>query len=130
MHTVGIDPVAVLVLPRVIAAIIAFPFLAFFGDVMGLIGGALAAWLRLGITPELFIERFASIVNMDMFAAGIIKAPVLAAAVSIIGCYQGLAVRGGPDELGRQTTRAVVQAIFAVLLLDAMFSVFLGVVGI
>jgi phospholipid/cholesterol/gamma-HCH transport system permease protein len=120
----------VLVLPRLIAAVIAFPFLAFFGNLMGLIGGAIAAWLRLGVTPELFIERFANIVNMDMFAAGIVKAPVLAGAVALVGCYQGLTVRGGPDELGRQTTRAVVQAIFLVLLLDALFSVFLGVVGL
>ena len=119
-----------LVLPRVIAAVIAFPFLVFFGDLMGVIGGGIAAWLRLGISPQLFIERFANVVELDMFAFGMIKAPVLAATVALIGCYQGLAVRGGPDELGRQTTRAVVQAIFMVLLLDALFSVFLGVVGI
>jgi phospholipid/cholesterol/gamma-HCH transport system permease protein len=130
MRTVGIEPMAVLVLPRVLAAIVAFPFLVFFGDVMGLLGGALAAWIRLDVTPQLFVERFADIVNMDMFAAGFIKAPVLAAAVALVGCYQGLAVRGGPDELGRQTTRAVVQAIFLVLLLDALFSVFLGYLGI
>lgn len=130
MRTVGIDPVAVLVLPRLIAAVIAFPFLAFFGDVMGLVGGGIAAWIRLGVTPQLFIERFANIVTIDMFAVGMIKAPVLAGAVALVGCYQGLAVRGGPEQLGRQTTRAVVQAIFLVLLLDALFSVFLSVVGL
>lgn len=130
MRTSGIDPIEVLVVPRVLAAILAFPLLVFFADIMGLLGGGLASMAGLGIGAELFVKRLAAAINLDMFLAGILKAPILAAAVALVGCYQGLRTGGGASELGQQTTRAVVQAIFFVLLLNAMFSLLFSQLGL
>lgn len=130
MQAMGIDPIAALVLPRLIAIVIAFPLLAFFGDIMGVLGGAISTVLSIGLTWEMFVNRFAQVTNIDMFVAGMIKTPFLALTIGLIGCWQGMRVEGGVEQLGRRTTTAVVQALFFVLLVDSVFIVILNLVGI
>ncbi|EKV28097.1 ABC transporter, inner membrane subunit [Caenispirillum salinarum AK4] len=130
MRAMGIDPMEALVLPRVIAIVLTLPMLGFFGDVMGIIGGGLATIASVGVTPELFMERLSNIANLEMFLAGFVKTPVLGATIGIIGCWQGMRVEGGVEAMGRLTTRAVVQALFLVLLLDSLFTVFLNQMGL
>jgi len=130
MRTLGMDPMEVLVLPRVLALIITLPLLAFFADMMGLLGGGLLAWIVLDISPAMFIERLREAVGIWNFLVGIIKAPFFAAAIALVGCYEGLQVRGSAESVGVHTTRAVVQAIFLVIVLDALFSIFFSVIGV
>lgn len=130
MQTMGIDPIEALVLPRLIAIVLAFPFLGFFGDIMGLVGGAISTILSLGLTPAMFLDRLEDVVNWRMFASGMIKTPFLALTIGLIGCWQGLRVEGGVEHLGRRTTTAVVQALFLVLLVDSLFIMLLDVVGL
>lgn len=124
MVTLGMDPVDVLVLPRLVALIIALPLLTFYADIVGIFGGAMMAWGQLGISPANFIVYFHDIIVLDHFLVGIIKAPIFAAVIAITGCYQGLTVAGSAESLGANTTRSVVQAIFLVIALDALFALF------
>lgn len=128
--TLGLDPMEVLVLPRAIALVLTLPLLAFFSDMMGLLGGGLMCWLTLDIGPGLFLERLNSAVSMWTFWVGIIKAPVFAALIALVGCYEGMQVSGSAESVGRHTTRAVVESIFLVIVADAFFSVFFGVIGV
>ncbi len=130
MRTLGMDPMDVLVLPRVLALIIMLPLLAFFADMMGLLGGGLVAWIVLDISPAMFVERLHEAVGMWNFLVGIIKAPFFAGAIALVGCYEGLQVEGSAESVGSHTTRAVVQAIFLVIALDALFSIFFSVIGV
>lgn len=130
MQAMGIDPMEALVLPRLIAIVIAFPFLAFFGDVMGVVGGAFSTVMSIGLTWEMFLDRFAQVANIKMFAAGMVKTPFLALTIGLIGCWQGMRVEGGVEHLGRRTTTAVVQALFFVLLVDSLFIMLLNVMGL
>jgi phospholipid/cholesterol/gamma-HCH transport system permease protein len=130
MQTLGLDPMEVLVLPRVLALVITLPLLAFFADIMGLLGGGLMSWLALGISPGAFIERLNSAVSMWSFWIGIIKAPVFAFMIAMIGCYEGFQVGGSAESVGQKTTRAVVEAIFLVIIVDALFSIFFQTIGV
>lgn len=130
MRASGIDPYEALVLPRLLAIVLTMPFLGLFGDIMGLAGGGMAAVATLGITPQLFMERLHQVVELKMFAAGIVKTPVLAAIIGLIGCWQGMRVTAGVEELGGKTTSAVVQALFLVLLTDSLSSVALDMLGL
>ncbi len=130
MRTLGLDPVEVLVLPRLLALVVTLPFLAFFADLMGLAGGALMAWVVLDISPLLFIERLNSAVGMWTFGVGIVKAPVFAFLIAIVGCFEGMRVTGSAESVGRLTTRSVVESIFLVIVFDAAFSMFFATVGI
>jgi phospholipid/cholesterol/gamma-HCH transport system permease protein len=123
MRTLGIEPLEVLVLPKVLALVIALPLLTLFADVTGVLGGMLMAYLQLGVGFEEFVDRFAQAVSVTAFLVGIGKAPVFAVIIVVIGCFQGLQTRGGADSVGRQTTRAVVQSIFLVIVADALFSI-------
>ncbi|MBB5518383.1 MlaE family lipid ABC transporter permease subunit [Amphiplicatus metriothermophilus] len=124
LRVLGLDPMEVLVLPRLFALVIMLPALAFLAAMLGLIGGGLVAWSSLGISPVLFITRMQETIVMSNFWAGIIKAPFFAFAIAIIGCFQGTEVKGSAESLGQRVTLSVVQALFLVILLDAFFAMF------
>ncbi len=130
MRTLGMDPIEVLVLPRLMALIISLPLLGFVADMMGLFGGGLMAWLALGIAPDLFIERLNDAVSVSSFWTGIIKAPFFALLIALVGCHEGFQVKGSAESVGQMTTRSVVESIFLVLIADALFSIFFAVIGI
>ena len=123
MRTLGIAPIELLVLPKVIALMIALPLLTLFADVLGVFGGMLMARAQLGVSFPEFIDRFVKAVSVTAYLVGIGKAPVFALIIAMVGCFQGFRTRGGADSVGRQTTRSVVQAIFLVIVADALFSV-------
>jgi phospholipid/cholesterol/gamma-HCH transport system permease protein len=130
MRTIGLDPVEVLVLPRTFALLIAMPLLAVYADLMGLAGGALMSVISLDITLTQFTERLRDVVPIWAFWVGLIKAPVFGIVIALVGCREGLKVRGSADSVGRQTTRAVVIGIFLVIIIDAVFSIFFSAVGV
>lgn len=130
MRTLGMDPIDVLVLPRLIAMLICLPLLAFYADIVGIAGGMLMAWVQLDISPGNFIVYFREEISVDHFWVGIIKAPFFAAIIATCGCYQGLRVEGSADALGSRTTKSVVQAIFLVIAFDALFAIFFTSIGL
>lgn len=123
MRTIGIAPLELLVLPKIVALIIAVPLLTVFADVLGVFGGMLMAQAQLGVTYADFLDRFVKAVSVTSFLVGIGKAPVFGLIIAVVGCFQGFRTKGGADSVGRQTTRAVVQSIFLVIVADALFSV-------
>lgn len=130
MRTLGLDPVEVLVLPRLLALVLAMPLLAFFADIMGLLGGGLMSWIVLDIKPDQFIERLGDAVSLWSFWIGIIKAPFFAVIIALVGCYEGFQVGGSAESVGHMTSRSVVEAIFLVIVVDAAFSIFFQLLGV
>lgn len=130
MQTLGLNPFQVLVLPRLIAMAIALPLLCFLADVMGLMGGGVMAMIELGISPAQYLDRLDSAVKPWSVGVGLIKAPVFAGVIALTGCYMGLKVAGSAESVGKLTTRAVVHAIFMVIVIDAIFSIFFAYIGI
>ncbi len=128
MRTLALDPMEMLVLPRVLALIIALPMLGFIADIMGLFGGAIMCWIVLDITPGLYLQRLNEWVPLAHFWVGIIKAPFFALMIGLIGCFEGLQVEGGAESVGRLTTKSVVEAIFMVIVVDAIFSIYFAVI--
>ena len=116
--------------PRVLALVFTLPLLAFLAGMMGLLGGGLMAWGGLDITPGQFIERLGSAVPMWSFWVGIIKAPVFAFLIGMIGCYEGFQVAGSAESVGQHTTKSVVEAIFLVIVVDAAFSIMFAYLGV
>ena len=129
MRTIGIDPMEVLVLPRVLALMVVVPLLAFIGDMMCLLGGAMMASVYLGLNGSAFIDNLHGAVTMNHFLAGILKAPFAALIVGIVGCMEGFKVEGSAESLGYHVTVAVVKAIFLVIIIDAIFAMFLAAIG-
>jgi len=123
MRTIGIEPQELLVLPKIVALVIALPLLTVFADVLGVAGGMVMAQVRLGVGYGEFLERFVKAVGVSDYLIGVLKAPVFAATIVVIGCFQGFRTQGGADSVGQQTTRSVVQSIFLVIVVDALFSV-------
>lgn len=123
MRTMGIAPLEVLVLPKVIALVIALPLLTVFADVLGVFGGMIMASSQLGVSFSEFLDRMVKAVSITSYWVGIGKAPVFAAIIAVVGCFQGFRTRGGADSVGIHTTRSVVQAIFLVIVADALLSV-------
>ncbi len=130
MRTMAIVPMEMLVLPKLVAMVVALPLLTVFADMMGVLGGMVMAQAQLGVPFADFLDRFANAVSISSLLVGVGKAPVFAAIVVVVGCYQGMATRGGADAVGRQTTRSVVQSIFFVIVADALFSVAFSVLGL
>ena len=130
MRTLGIAPLDLLVLPKVIALAIALPLLTVFADVLGVFGGMLMARAQLGVGFGEFLDRFVKAVSVTAYLIGICKAPVFAAIIAVVGCFQGFRTRGGADSVGRQTTRSVVQSIFLVIVADALFSIAFSALGL
>ncbi len=129
MRTLGLDPMELLVLPRVLALVIFLPVLGLLANLSGLLGGALMAWYQLGVSPGAFRTRLLD-VDVSHFIVGMAKAPFFAVIIGVIGCFQGMRVEGNAESLGRLTSRSVVQAIFMVIVADATFSIFFAAVGI
>ncbi|SDZ40417.1 phospholipid/cholesterol/gamma-HCH transport system permease protein [Jannaschia faecimaris] len=130
LRALGLDPITVLVAPRILALVLVLPILGILSDISGLIGGATMAWLDLGITPVAFAARIAEGIGPWHLAVGLIKAPFFALIVGVVGCRNGLRVGGDAESLGRQTSSSVVAAIFLVIVADAIFSVFFAIVGV
>jgi len=129
LRTMGLDPVEVLMVPRVLALVVALPILAFFGSLAALYGGGLITWLYGGMSPDIFIARLQEAVSVTHFKVGIIKAPFMALVIGIIACAEGLRVKGSAESLGLQTTTSVVKSIFLVIVLDGLFAVFFASIG-
>jgi len=106
------------------------PLLSVFADIMAIIGGMVMANLQLGIGFNAFLNRIGEAIDLTTFMIGIGKAPVFAAIIAIVGCYQGFKVRGSAESVGRHTTISVVQAIFLVIVTDALFSILFSMLGI
>ncbi len=123
MRTLGIAPLEMLVLPKLAALLIALPLLTVFADVLGVLGGMCMASVQLGVSFVEFTDRFGKAVSPTTLLVGVGKAPAFAAVIVVVGCFQGLRTHGGADSVGRQTTRSVVQAIFLVIVADALFSI-------
>jgi len=123
MRTLGIPPLELLVLPKILALLIALPLLTVFADVLGVTGGMIMAHAQLDVGYGEFLDRFVKAVSVTAYLIGICKAPVFAAIIAVVGCFQGFRTKGGADSVGRQTTRAVVQSTFLVIVADAVFSV-------
>jgi len=122
MKVLGIDPFEALVIPRVLACVFTIPLLVFTAMITGLLGGGLVTLMELDISPNLFISRMHEVVAINHFWVGMSKAPVFALIIALIGCRQGLLVGGDVESLGRRTTMSVVQALFSVILVDAIFA--------
>ena len=129
MRTIGISPIEVLVIPRIIACTIMMVLLGFYSSVIGIVGGAVVGEYFLGIPFFTFLERIQEVVPVHDMWVGLIKAPVFGLIVALAGCYHGMQVRGNSEEVGLRTTMAVVSAIFAVIVLDAFFAVFFTEIG-
>lgn len=130
MQTIGLNIAEVLVLPRVLGLVIALPLLTFFADVVGVVGGMVMCYFDLGVTIPAFIREFQGAVTMKTLLVGIIKAPVFAFLIALVGCFEGMRVEGSADSVGRLTTRSVVESIFLIIAVDAGFSVLFSVLGI
>ena len=130
MRTMGLDPIEVLVLPRVLALVIALPLLTVLADLTGLAGGALATVLVVDISLAQFMERLNDAVPLAAFWVGIVKAPVFGFLIAMVGCREGLVVAGSAESVGRHTTKSVVLSIFLVIVADALFSIFFLYIGV
>jgi phospholipid/cholesterol/gamma-HCH transport system permease protein len=129
LRTMGLDPVQVLILPRVLALVCALPILTFLGSMAALYGGGLVAWLYGGMSPDIFIARLREAISVTHFEVGIIKAPFMALVIGIVACSEGLRVKGSAESLGLQTTTSVVKSIFLVIVLDGVFAIFFASIG-
>ena len=129
LRTMGLDPVQILVLPRVAALVVALPVLAFLGGMAALFGGGLVAWLYGGMDPEVFIVRLKDAVSVTHFQVGMIKAPFMALVIGIVAASEGLRVGGSAESLGLKTTASVVKSIFLVIVLDGLFAIFFASIG-
>lgn len=130
MTTLGLDPMDVIVAPRVIAMVLMVPVLAFIGSLAGLAGGMVVGWMTLDITPTVFFNRMQAFVGIEHFWIGLSKAPVFGLMIALIGCRQGLEVGGSVQSLGAHTTKSVVQAIFAIIVINAIFAILYMELGI
>lgn len=130
ISTLGLDPIELLVVPRAIALMITLPLLAFYADIMGLFGGAVMSYATLDISFGQFIRQLHTAVSINTFLAGLVKAPVFALVIAMVGCYEGLKVSGSAESVGTLTTKSVVEGIFLVIVIDALFSVLFSFLGI
>lgn len=130
LRTIGIAPMDLLVLPKLFGLVLALPLLTVFADTFGVLGGMTMAALMLDVSFGDFLDRIPQAVSATSFLIGVGKAPVFAAIIALVGCYQGFRVSGGADSVGRQTTKSVVQSIFLVIIADAVFSILYSWLGI
>jgi phospholipid/cholesterol/gamma-HCH transport system permease protein len=129
MRTIGVSPIEALVLPRMMASIIMMPLLGFWAIISALLGGGIFVWLDLSIPPLTYIQHLQEVIPMTDLWIALIKAPVFGFIIALAGCFQGMLVEGNSEEVGSRTTTAVVQSIFLVIVLDAVFAVFFSSIG-
>jgi phospholipid/cholesterol/gamma-HCH transport system permease protein len=130
LRVLGLDPFEILVLPRLLALMIALPLLVFFADMLALFGGGLMCAFALDVSPDQYLYRLSQAIWPRTFWVGIIKAPVFAFLIAMVGCYEGLTVNGSAESVGRKTTLSVVVAIFLVIVFDAIFSIVFSAIGL
>lgn len=130
MRVLGLDPIELLVIPRILALVILLPVLGFIANMSGLLGGGLMAWINLDISPGMFRTQLLNNTDVSHMLVGLSKAPVFALIIGVVGCHQGMLVKGDTESLGSQTSRAVVIAIFMVIVVDALFSIFFSLWGV
>lgn len=124
IRVLGLDAIELLVLPRLLALLVMLPLLTFIGMMSGLLGGALVGSAALDISPGMFISRLYEMTEIRHFWVGMVKAPIFAFLIAVVGCLEGMKVAGSAESVGRHTTSAVVQSIFLVILFDALFAMF------
>ena len=129
MRTIGVSPVEALVVPRILSAVVMMPLLTFYAMIMSLLGGGIYVWIDLGIPPLTYIQRLQEVIPITDLWVGLVKAPVFGFIIALAGCFNGMLVQGNSEEVGTKTTAAVVQSIFMVIILDAVFAVFFSQVG-
>jgi phospholipid/cholesterol/gamma-HCH transport system permease protein len=130
MRTLGLDPAAALFVPRILALLLMLPILGMIANLSGLLGGALMSWIELGISPSMFRTRLLEGTDISHLWIGLVKAPVFAIIIGVVGCHAGMQVKSNAESLGRMTSNAVVTAIFAVIVADALFSIFFAQIGL
>lgn len=130
LRVLGLSPMAYLVLPRVLAMFVVLPLLAFFADLVGILGGLVVAVTRLDLTSTAYLRQTAQAVKLWDVYSGAIKAAVFAVAITLIACQQGLAATGGAEGVGKRTTAAVVVSLFMLILIDATFTVMFRLTGL
>mgnify|MGYP001462652507 CR=1 FL=1 len=124
LRTMGLDPIEVLVVPRITALIIGLPLLTFISSMAMLLGGGMVAFFYGGVSPDVFLSRLQNGIGFNTFVVGLLKAPFMALVIGIIACIEGFAVKGSADSLGSRTTSSVVKAIFMVIVVDGLFAMF------
>ena len=129
MRSLGLDPATILFVPRILALVLMLPILGLIANVMGLLGGGIMAWIDLGISPAMFLTRLVNGTDINHLMIGMIKAPVFALIIGVVGCHAGMQVKSNAESLGRMTSASVVAAIFAVIVADAVFSIFFAQIG-
>jgi phospholipid/cholesterol/gamma-HCH transport system permease protein len=129
LRTMGLDPIEVLVLPRIIALVVAVPLLTFLGSMAALYGAGLVCWLYGGMAPQIFLERLREAIWLPTFEVGLIKAPFMALTIGLVACAEGFEVDGSAASLGQRTTASVVKSIFLVIALDGIFAMFFAGIG-
>lgn len=130
MEVMGVNPFEALVLPRFIAMLLMTPLLTFVAMMAGLLGGLVVIWATIGLSPAFFLQRLLDNVGVTHFYIGIVKSPVMAMVIASIGCRQGLEVGGDVEQLGRRVTSAVVQALFSIIIIDAIFALLFMEIGV
>lgn len=130
LRVMGLNPVQYLVVPRVMALLIALPLLGFFANIVALLGGAVMGCTLIGVGFKDFFQHLNLAIKPWTFWTGMIKAPIFAFVIAIVGCFEGMRVEGGAESVGRHTTKSVVKSIFLVIILDAAFSIFYSMIGI
>ena len=128
LKVMALDPLEVLIIPRLIALTIALPVLTFIADIAALAGGLFVSWVYAGMTPETFITRLQNAIVFQTFLVGLIKAPFMAITIALIASVEGMEVRGSAESLGRCVTASVVKSIFMVIVLDGLFAMFFAAV--
>jgi len=130
LRTVGVVPQELLVLPKMLALVVVLPLLTVYTDITGVLGGMLMARTQLGLSYRVFLDRLDQAIVMSTYLTGIFKAPVFAMVIALVGCHRGFETQGSADSVGRQTTISVVQAIFLVIVIDALFSVIFNLLNL
>lgn len=129
LHVIGLNPIGVLVFPRLVALMIVLPLLAFVANITGLLGAITVAWAYSGITPDAFITRLREAIDVATIFAGLIKAPFMAVIIGVVASVEGMRVGGSAESLGRHVTSSVVKSIFLVILVDGIFAIFYAAIG-
>jgi phospholipid/cholesterol/gamma-HCH transport system permease protein len=124
LRVMGLDPIEVLVVPRLLALLVSLPLLTFVADMSAIFGGLLVSWLYSGISPEIFAARLKDAIGLNTFMVGFIKAPFMAVMIAMISMIEGFDVEGSAESLGRKVTESVVKSIFMVIVVDGFFAIF------